>query len=68
MDTDDLEPVKKSEKIDFDTLSVEELREYIEELKAEIAKAENFIQSKQGDKLKAEELFKKWLIDTAWCP
>ena len=59
MDTDELEPVKKSEKIDFDTLSVEELNEYIEELKAEIAKAESFIQSKQGDRLKAEELFKK---------
>ena len=59
MDTDELEPVKKSEKIDFDTLSVEELKEYIEELKAEIAKAEKFIQSKQGDRFKAEELFKK---------
>ena len=59
MDTDDLEPLKKSEKIDFDTLSIEELREYIDELKAEIIKAENFIQSKQGDQLKAEELFKK---------
>ena len=59
MDTDDLEPLKKSEKIDFDTLSIEELREYIDELKAEIIKAENFIQSKQGDRLKAEELFKK---------
>ena len=59
MDTDELEPLKKSEKIDFDTLSVEELRKYIEELKAEIAKAESFIQSKQGDRLKAEELFKK---------
>ena len=59
MDTDELEPVKKSEKVDFDTLSVEELKEYIDELKAEIIKAENFIQSKQGDRLKAEELFKK---------
>ena len=59
MDTDDLEPVKKSEKVDFDTLSVEELREYIEELKTEIIKAENYIQSKHGDRLKAEELFKK---------
>ena len=59
MDTDDQEPVKKSEKIDFDTLSIEELREYIDELKAEIIKVENFIQSKQGDRLKAEELFKK---------
>ena len=59
MDTDELEPVKKSEKIDFGTLSVEELKKYIDELKAEIIKAENFIQSKQGDRLKAEELFKK---------
>ena len=59
MDTDELEPVKKSEKIDFDTLSIEELKEYIEELKAEIIKAEKFIQSKQGDRFKAEELFKK---------
>ena len=59
MDTDELEPVKKSEKIDFDTLSIEELKEYIKELKAEIAKAEKFIQSKQGDRFKAEELFKK---------
>ena len=59
MDTDDQEPLKKSEKIDFDTLSIEELREYIDELKAEIIKVENFIQSKQGDRLKAEELFKK---------
>ena len=59
MDTDELEPVKKSEKIDFDTLSIEELKEYIEELKAEIAKAENFIQSKRSDRFKAEELFKK---------
>ena len=59
MDTDELEPVKKSEKVDFDTFSVEELKEYICELKAEIIKAENFIESKQGDRLKAEELFKK---------
>ncbi len=59
MDTDDLEPGKKSEKVDFDTLSVEELKEYIEELKKEIIKAENFIQSKHGDRFKAEELFKK---------
>ena len=59
MDTDDLEPLKKSEKIDFDTLSIEELGEYIKELQSEIIKAENYIKSKQGDKLKAEDLFKK---------
>jgi len=59
MDTDDLEPVKKPKIIDFDTLSIEELEEYIEELKAEIKKAQNFIESKEKDKVNAESLFKK---------
>ena len=63
MDTDDLEPIKKPKNIDFDTLGIEELEEYIEELKAEIKKAENFIKSKGKDRMKAEDLFKKWLID-----
>ena len=36
MDTDDLEPIIKPKEIDFDTLSIEELKEYIIELKAEI--------------------------------
>ena len=61
MDTDDLEPVKKPETIDFDTLSVEELKKYIEDLKVEIKKAQNFIESKENDRLDAESLFKKWL-------
>ena len=59
MDTDDLVPVKKPKTIDFDTLSVEELTEYIEELKAEIKKAHDFIKSKGKDRLNAESLFKK---------
>ena len=59
MDTDDLEPIKKPKIIDFDTLSIEELEEYIEELKTEIKKAENFIKSKGKDRTKAEDLFKK---------
>ncbi len=59
MDTDDLEPIKKPETIDFDTLSIEELKEYIEDLKIEIKKAQNFIESKQKDRLNAESLFKK---------
>ena len=59
MDTDDLEPIKKPEKIDFDTLSIEELKEYIEDLKAEIKKAQSFIESKEKDRLDAESLFKK---------
>ena len=61
MDTDDLEPIKKPETIDFDTLSIEELKEYIEDLKIEIKKAQNFIESKEKDRLNAESLFKKWL-------
>ena len=59
MDTDDLEPVKKPETIDFDTLSIEELKEYIEDLKVEIKKAQNFIKTKENDRLDAESLFKK---------
>ena len=59
MDTDDLEPIKKPETIDFDTLSIEELTEYIDDLKAEIKKALNFIESKKKDRLDAESLFKK---------
>ena len=59
MDADDLEPIKKPETIDFDTLSIEELKEYIDDLKAEIKKAQNFIESKEKDRLDAESLFKK---------
>ena len=59
MDTDELEPIKKPDNIDFETLSIKELEEYIEELKNEIKKAENFIKSKGKDKMKAEDLFKK---------
>ena len=59
MDTDDLEPVKKPKVIDFDTLSIEELNEYIEELKTEIKKAQDFIEAKEKDRLNAENLFKK---------
>ena len=59
MDTDDLEPVIKPKEIDFDTLSLEDLREYIIELNAEIKRAENYILSKEKDRLNAEGLFKK---------
>ena len=40
MDTDDLEPIIKPKEIDFDTLSIEELKEYIIALNAEIKRAE----------------------------
>ena len=59
MDTDDLEPIIKPKEIDFDTLSIEELREYILALNAEIKRAENYISSKEKDCLNAESLFKK---------
>ena len=60
MDTDELEPVIMPKEVDFDTLSIEELNEYIVNLKKEIEKAKNYISSKNKDRLKAEELFKKW--------
>ena len=59
MDTDDLEPIIKPKEIDFDTLSIEELKEYIIELKAEIKRAESYILSKGKDRINAENLFKK---------
>ena len=59
MDTDDLEPIIKPKEIDFDTLSIEELREYIIELNTEIKRGENYISSKEKDRLNAENLFKK---------
>ena len=58
MDADDLEPIKKIKKIDFDQLSLEELKDYIFEMEVEIKKCHEYIRSKQKDKLKAEELFK----------
>ena len=59
MDTDELEPVIKPKEVDFDTLSIEELNEYILELEKEIEKAKQYISSKSKDRLNAEELFKK---------
>tara|TARA_X000000368_G_scaffold306060_1_gene244253 strand:- start:478 stop:654 length:177 start_codon:yes stop_codon:yes gene_type:complete len=58
MDTDDLEPIKKIKKIDFDELSIEELKDYILEMETEIKKCHDYIKNKEKDKLKAEELFK----------
>ena len=60
MDTDELEPIIKPKQVDFDTLSIEELNEYITNLEKEIEKAKNYISSKSKDRLNAEELFKKW--------
>ena len=46
MDIDELEPVIKPKEVDFDTLSIEELNEYILELEKEIEKAKQYISSK----------------------
>ena len=59
MDTDELEAVIKPKEVDFDTLSIEELNEYILELEKEIEIARQYITSKDKDRLNAEELFKK---------
>ena len=60
MDTDELEPIIKPKEVDFDTLSIEELNEYIASLEKEIQKAKQYISSKGKDRLNAEDLFKKW--------
>ena len=59
MDTDELEPILKSKSIDFDAISISELEEYIEALKAEILKCKKYIESKQKDRVLAESIFKK---------
>ena len=43
MDTDELEPIIKPKEVDFDTLGIEELNEYILELEKEIEKAKQYL-------------------------
>ena len=59
MDTDELEPILKSNSIDFDTISISELEIYIVKLKEEISKCKKYIESKQNDRALAESIFKK---------
>ena len=59
MDADELEPIKKIKTMDFDDLSIQELEEHISILQSEIKRCKDCISTKQVDKLKAEELFKK---------
>ena len=65
MDLDDLFPSKPDDplvalgKQDLDPLSIDELQERIEALKAEIARVEAHIQRVQTRRSAAEELFKK---------
>ena len=62
MDIDDLDPIKKAGRSfaqeDLSTFSVGELQERIEALKAEIARCEALIDSKQGTRAAADGLFK----------
>jgi uncharacterized small protein (DUF1192 family) len=59
-ETDDLEPLKKkSQPRNLDPMSVEELREYVDVLKAEIARVEDKIKAKQSHASAAASFFKK---------
>lgn len=55
-------PVRKRsrlEKLALDSLGVEELREYIAELRAEIARVEEDIERKQGHRSAADSFFRR---------
>ncbi|MEQ9449099.1 MAG: DUF1192 domain-containing protein [Rhodospirillaceae bacterium] len=59
MDTDDLEPIKKkSQPKDLSRMSIEDLKEYIVELKAEMVRAEQTIARKDKARQGAEAFFK----------
>jgi len=59
MDTDELDPMKKKPvKKDLTRLSVNDLKEYIAELKAEIARVEAAITTKEKARSGAETFFK----------
>ena len=60
MDIEDLEPRKKKQALrDLTTLSIQELEEYIAELKAEIARVEADIGKKSSHRGAAEAFFKR---------
>ncbi|EME71311.1 hypothetical protein H261_03913 [Paramagnetospirillum caucaseum] len=60
MDTDDLEPRNKPQALrNLDPMSIEELRDYIADLRAEIARTEQAISTKQAVKMGAEAFFKR---------
>ena len=59
MDTDDLEPMTpKGGKKDLDEMSIEALGEYIDQLKAEIARVEAAIETKKAARAGADAFFK----------
>jgi uncharacterized small protein (DUF1192 family) len=59
---EDEEPIRKRTRLEkpvLDTLGVEEMREYIAELKAEIARVEADIDRKQGHRSAADAFFRR---------
>ena len=61
MDEEEGPPRKRTrlEKLVLDTLSIEELRDYIAELKAEIERVEADIERKQGHRSAADAFFRR---------
>ena len=59
MDWDDIDPIKKKPvKKDLTRMSIEGLKEYIDELKAEIARTESAIEAKDKARKGADSFFK----------
>lgn len=60
MDADDLEPQKKKPAPkNLDEMSIEALKDYIADLRAEIHRAEEKIAAKEGARKGAESFFKR---------
>jgi uncharacterized small protein (DUF1192 family) len=59
MDTDDLEPIRQNSKpFDLSMMSIEDLEEYIDNLKTEIVRVEAAIKKKTSARAGAEAVFK----------
>jgi uncharacterized small protein (DUF1192 family) len=59
---DEEEPLRKRTRLEkpvLDTLGIEELRAYIDELRAEIARVEADIETKQGHRSAADAFFRR---------
>jgi uncharacterized small protein (DUF1192 family) len=61
IDLDDLDPrnAKKAKPLNLDDMNIEDLREYVSVLKAEIARVEEKIKAKQSHASAAASFFKK---------
>jgi uncharacterized small protein (DUF1192 family) len=60
-DLDDLDPrnAKKAKPLNLDDMNIEDLREYVSVLKAEIARVEDKIKAKQSHASAAASFFKR---------